>query len=305
VILYGQARLRQYDPAAQGAEEIKVAVVQGSIHREYRWKSIYYGKNLSQYIRMSRCPEALEAELVVWPENAVNFHPDRETLFLKLMTNSLKTPPRTLLTGAPHMVQSDQGDKRFYNAAFKITAQGIEKLYKKIHLMPFSERKPAWVARALASPGEAPSKFSPGEEHTLFTLNGNRFASPICFEMVYPELIRRFVENGAQFLVNISNDSWFGPTAGPWQHLSFSPLRAVENRRYIVRAANTGISAFITPTGKILDATELDKPAHILGTVTPLDEMTFYTKNGDVFATACALATLISVLVCLRSRRRA
>jgi apolipoprotein N-acyltransferase len=189
--------------------------------------------------------------------------------------------------------------KKFFNAAYLITGEGIQGNYKKIHLMPFSERKPAWMARFFASPGEAPSSFFPGEEYTVFSLPSYSFATPVCFEMVYPELIREFVRNGAEFLVNISNDSWFGPGAGSHQHLIFSTIRAVENRRFVLRAAGTGISAVVAPTGEILDRTALNQEAVLLADLVPLRDRTFYTRWGDVFASLCSLLTLFSVLFCI------
>jgi apolipoprotein N-acyltransferase len=299
VLGYGFLRMDRYETLSQGEPKIRTVAIQGNIKRDYRWKSIYYGKNLTKYLKMSRRPENLEADLLVWPENALNFHPDRETLFLNLIRNTVANPARPLLTGAPHMETGPGTGKRFFNSAYLITADGIQDRYDKIHLMPFSERKPAWMKKYFGAPGEAPASFFPGEEYTVFSLPGFSFAAPVCFEMVYPELIRKFPLNGAQFLVNISNDSWFGPSAGPYQHLIFSTFRAVENRRFVVRAANTGISALVSPTGEILEQTALNEDAVLSGDVVPLDEQTFYTRRGDLFAILCSLATLLSVLYCL------
>jgi len=296
---YGHIRIRQVDTAWREQPGIRTAAVQGNITREYRWKSIYYGKNLSKYLTMSRKPGALDADLVVWPENALNFHPDREALFQGMIRKVLSDPARALLTGAPHMSIGAGERKEFFNAAYLITADGIQEIYRKIHLMPFSERKPRWMREYFGNPGDAPAAFSAGREHTVFSLPGFSFSTPICFEMVYPEGIRRFVSNGAELLVNISNDSWFGPGAGPYQHLIFSTLRAVENRRFVLRAANTGISAVISPTGEILDRTALDQNAVLVANVVPLKERTFYTRHGDLFAILCSLVTLLCVAYCL------
>jgi apolipoprotein N-acyltransferase len=298
-LLYGHVRLQRYESASRGEPRIRVAAIQGNINRAYRWKSIYYGKSLAKYLEMSRLPEARNADLLVWPENALNFHPDREPMFLNLICKTLSDPPRPLLTGAPHMNTGTENREEFFNAAYLITGEGIQGIYKKIHLMPFSERKPAWMERFFASPGEAPSSFFPGQEYTVFSLPGTAFATPVCFEMVYPDLVRRFVRNGAEFLVNISNDSWFGPGAGSHQHLIFSTIRAVENRRFVLRAANTGISAVVAPTGKILNRTALNEDAVLSAELVPLRDRTFYTRWGDLFAALCGLATLCSVLLCL------
>jgi len=299
VLGYGQMRLQRFGPGLPDGPVIRTVSIQGNINRKFRWKSIYYGKNLTKYMKMSRRPETLDADLLVWPENALNFHPDRDATFLGMIRKSLSQPSRTLVTGAPHMETGPGDQKRFYNASYLITAEGIQGVYRKIHLMPFSERKPWWVRELFGAPGEAPSHFVPGSEHTVFALPGASFSSPVCFEMVYPELIRGFVAAGAQFLVNISNDSWFGPSAGPHQHLIFSTIRAVENRRFVIRAANTGISAVIAPTGKILRRTGLNEEAVLAGNVVPLSGKTFYTRWGDVFAAACALTALLAAGFCL------
>jgi len=296
VLGYGLLRMEQVEALARGGPSLRVGAVQGNIKREYRWKSIYYGKNLTKYLKMSKRPEILEVDLLVWPENALNFHPDREPLFLNLIRNTVSRPPRPLLTGAPHMEEGPGGRKTFFNSAFLITGEGIQARYDKIHLMPFSERKPGWVRRIFGAPGEAPSSFAPGQEPVVFSIGDTSFSTPVCFEMVYPELIRTFVGNGAEFLVNISNDSWFGPSAGPYQHLIFSTLRAVENRRFVLRAANTGISALVTPTGRILERTPLYEDAVLAGEIVPLREQTLYTRHGDLFAILCALATGLAVL---------
>ncbi len=299
VLLYGFPRLDRYQGLSRGQPGIRAAVIQGNIKRDYRWKSIYYGKNLTKYLKMSRRPEARDVDLLVWPENAVNFHPDRESLFLGLIRKSIAKPDRPLLTGAPHLNMGPGKRKKFFNASYLITGVGIQGMYKKIHLMLFSERKPWWVKKYFGAPGEAPASFFPGKEHTVFSLPEFSFSTPICIEMAYPELIRSFVDNGAELLVNISNDSWFGPGAGTYQHLIFSTIRAVENRRFVLRAANTGISAVISPAGEILDRTALNEDAVLVADVVPLKDRTFYTRWGDLFAVLCSLVTLCSVLGCL------
>lgn len=306
VLLYGFLALKeQENTCPDGKDEIQVALIQANIPSKFRWKSIYYGKNLATYLRMTRSPAVKGADLVVWPENAINFHPDREPLLFQILKKSIGDPPITLLTGAPYM-DKVPGENRStnYNAAFLITPEGIQKKYEKIHLMPVSERKPAWLRSVLKSPGESPSVFSAGEEATVFPFENTRFSSPICFEMVYPELIRRFIRNGAEFLVNISNDSWFGPTAGPFQHLVFSTLRAVENRRWVLRAANTGISAIVAPTGRIVYQAPLHEKEIKVGRICPQTRLSLYTRYGDVFAYVCAFVTLGSFFVSLWGRRR-
>ena len=305
VVLYGSFRLGEFAAPEAAGDDVQVAAVQGNIERGFRWKSIYYGKNLGKYLRMSRDPGAQAADLVVWPENALNFYPDLEPRYLYSIQSTMSQPPRTLLTGAPHRVETPEGEVQYFNATYLIDGKGIRDIYRKIHLTPFSERKPSWIRKLFSSPGQAPAAFLPGEEYTVFRLPGGvAFSGPVCFEMVYPELVRQFVAGGAQFLVNVSNDTWFGPTAGPYQHLVYSVFRAVENRRFVVRAANTGVSMFVAPTGEILNRTALGEDAVLSGTVTPLDAVSFYTRFGDLFALACTVVTCLCVAAALVLRFR-
>jgi apolipoprotein N-acyltransferase len=126
-----------------------------------------------------------------------------------------------------------------------------------------------------------------------------RFSSLICYESVYPDFVRQFVKRGAQFLVIITNDSWWGNTSGAYQHVSYASFRAVENRRWIVRSANGGISGLIDPTGKIHDETKLYSLATIHGTIVSRDGMTFYARHGDIFAILCVAGTAIVLLIAL------
>jgi len=311
-LAYGYGRLKRFEESCPGeGKAVRTALIQANIPSQYRWKSIYYGRNLDTYLRMSLAPEARGADLLVWPENAVSFHPDREPVFLRLITASLEDPPASLLTGGPLLEKNPGGGGgRNYNAAYLITGAGIRERYRKIHLMPVSERKPEWLRALLRSPGESPAHFTAGTEATVFPFAQGGFSSPICFEMIYPELVREFVRNGAGFLVNISNDSWFGPTAGPRQHLVFSVFRAVENRRDVARAAVTGLSAFIAPTGRILYCSGLGSREIGVGDLCPRTALTFYTRHGDWFAIGCSVVTLCSLLLSrprmtvMRPRRR-
>jgi apolipoprotein N-acyltransferase len=122
---------------------------------------------------------------------------------------------------------------------------------------------------------------------------GGKFSTAICFEIIFGDLVRRYFKNGAEFLVNITNDAWFGKSAASYQHLGIVTFRAVENRAWIVRAANTGISGFIAPTGKIVQATEIFKDAICIDTIYPHQEKTFYTKYGDLFSLICYIIVLL------------
>ncbi|GAI85228.1 unnamed protein product, partial [marine sediment metagenome] len=123
---------------------------------------------------------------------------------------------------------------------------------------------------------------TPGTQHTLHSYKGIKFGSPICYEIIFPNLVRKFVKKGANFLVTITNDGWYGKSSAPYQHFSIAALRAVENRRYLLRAATTGISGIIDPYGRILSKSELMSKTYLTGNITPSQALTFYTKYGDI-----------------------
>jgi apolipoprotein N-acyltransferase len=176
-------------------------------------------------------------------------------------------------------------------------------------LVPFGEYVPGgsllWFLEKLV-PGVG--NFLPGSEPTIFDLDDTRFAVLICYEAIFPDFVRRFVDRGATFLVNQTNDAWFGDTEAPLQHLDMAIVRAVENRVPLVRVANTGISAVVDIDGRI----EARMPLSARGTevveIGLRDEATFYTRHGDFFAGTAMLAALLLLLyagVCFRSARSA
>jgi apolipoprotein N-acyltransferase len=129
--------------------------------------------------------------------------------------------------------------------------------------------------------------FGRGRAATVFSLDGVRFSVMICYEVIFPGEVRDFVEGGAAFLVNITNDAWFGRSGAPYQHLAMAAMRAVENGTYLVRAANTGVSAVIAPTGDILAQTEIFTEAVLLGAVRTRERETLYARYGDLLAWIC------------------
>jgi apolipoprotein N-acyltransferase len=162
--------------------------------------------------------------------------------------------------------------------------------YDKIHLVPFGEYIPLqkFLFFIESSIGEGIGNFKPGKEILNLSLPQGKFGVLICFEIIFPDLCRRFVKRGAIFLVTITNDAWFGRTSAPYQHLAIATFRAVENRVYITRAANTGISAFIDPKGRIVEQGGIFTEEAMNGAIRLSKEKTFYTLYGDVFAWICS-----------------
>ena len=174
-----------------------------------------------------------------------------------------------------------------------------------MHLVPYGEYIPLkrffpFINKMVVGIGD----FYPGDSKTILRLPEASFAVLICYEIIFPDLTRRFVKNGAQFLVNITNDAWFGKTSAPYQHLSMAVVRAIENRRFIARAANTGISSIISASGEIQTSSKLFTETLVTGTIHILTIQTFYSKYGDIFAYLMVLFTVVLITVALLKMRR-
>jgi len=298
VVLFGMERLRSVDT---GPGAIRVAIVQGNIEQGMKWNPGSVDRTLAVYRRLSEQDRG-RADLIVWPESAVPFFL-REGGPLTDKVRGVATTTRAyLLVGSP---DRDEGRApRYYNSAFLIAPTGmIVQKYDKMHLVPFGEYIPLssvlfFVHKMAAGIGD----FSAGRSFTVFELPRGRFGVLICFEAIFPDQVRRYILAGADFLVNITNDAWFGQSAAPYQHLSMAAMRAVENGVYVVRAANTGISALVTPTGRIVQASDLFVEAVLSVEVGRGSGRTVYTRYGDFFAWACGGISLF-VLAPWRRRR--
>ena len=146
--------------------------------------------------------------------------------------------------------------------------------------------------------------FAPGDEFTVFSIPAGKFGVSISYEIYFPAEVRRFVQHGAEFLINITNDAWYGRSAAPYQHVAMTVFRAVENQRYLVRAANTGISAVVAPDGRIVSSSGLFERTAVTGTIAANDGLTFYARYGDVFGSGVASGVGIAVLAAIRRYRQ-
>ncbi|MBK8575019.1 MAG: apolipoprotein N-acyltransferase [Elusimicrobia bacterium] len=265
---------------------VDVAVVQGNIDQYKKWDAAYENEIVRSYSALTREAGLTHPALILWPETAVPGWIPNDARYTQWIQKLAQENQTHLLTGAV-----TRQENRDYNAAFLFSPAGkIIAHYRKMHLVPFGEYVPL---RALLAPFVSVlndlGSFDQGREATVITIPGARLGVNICFEGLFPTLVTRFTNNGAQVLINITNDGWYRHTAAPEQHFSSSVIRAVENRRWIVRAANTGYSGFISPKGKITSRTRLLEPAVLRDSVEPLNVLTFYARHGDLFIVLCAL----------------
>ena len=190
---------------------------------------------------------------------------------------------------------------KFYNTAYLLDPGGdILGAYNKVHLVPFGEYVPLqqylpFIHKLTEQSGD----FYAGTKGNTIVFNQSRIGVQICFEAIFPELSRAMVKNGANIIINITNDAWFGRSSAPFQHFSMIKFRAVENKRSVARAANTGISGFIDPCGRVLASTSLYEDSYLTRRIPLCDTMTVYTRYGDVFAFLC-FAFLLTAFISRR-----
>jgi apolipoprotein N-acyltransferase len=289
VLWYGTIRLRQY-PSTPSTPAVTVALVRGEVPSVRRWNRVHYASSLLQYISVTnRGIEGARPDLVVWPEFAVGFYLDGEPLLRAQLGQLAQKINASLLLGAPRMEESETGT-RYYNSAYLISPTGeLADVYDKIRLIPFAEYRPLTLPIPHTHSREYPSEFTAGKRATVFPLPPKgAFGVMICYEVTYPYLARHLVRDGAQFLINISNDIWLvkGGGAAAAQHFSLAVFRAVENRRSLARMAAAGISGFIDPAGRLYHLSA-EEEGVVLGEISPRRELTVYTRYGDWFALTC------------------
>jgi apolipoprotein N-acyltransferase len=197
------------------------------------------------------------------------------------------------------------GDERYFNSAYFLGQDGtVRGRYDKIHLVPFGEYVPLKsMFSFMQSITREVSDFSPGSGFLTVDTPAGRMSAIICFEAVFPELVRKFAAQGSQLIVNLTNDGWYGDSAAPYQHLAMARWRAVENRRYLLRAANSGISAIIDPAGRVTASTRLLRKDICVGRFDFVSYRSFYARRGDLAAVLCAIICCLALAwSCVRSR---
>jgi len=270
------------------AESFPAAVVQGNVSADINWNLIEPKEAealFDRHLNLTRAALKDGARFVVWPEFSIPlcfscpdpYYQDNKAKLVHLT----RTSGATLVLGSVETGGTEDAP-RYFNSALSLSPDGSVSQYAKMHLVPFGEYVPysgvlSWVRNMTSAIGQV----SRGRDYVLHPYGNLEFASPICYEIIFPDLVRKFVRDGADFLVTITNDSWYGGSWAPRQHFAIAVLRAVENRRFLLRAATTGISGIVDPYGRILARSKLMTPAVLNGTVTPLRTKTLYTRYGD------------------------
>jgi apolipoprotein N-acyltransferase len=238
--------------------------------------------------------------LIIWPENPAPFYFNRDPVFREAMEAMARKADAYVITGT--VTFAGKGFSRPHNSAIVLAPDGRELLqYDKIHLVPFGEYVPWWVfpgtvGKIIAQVGD----FEPGKAVRVAATSKGTIGVFICYEAIFPGLVRKIAAAGAQVLVNISDDAWFGDSAAPFQHLEMARFRAIENRRFLLRATNNGVTAIIDPYGRVQQESPRHEGGILTGNFQYLAGETFYTKHGDVFAWSCAVVAMLLILTAVR-----
>lgn len=290
---------------------IRVGVVQPNVDQAVKWDTTYREETLARFNRLTGQLDHA-TDLVIWPEAATPFLFEREPVYQLQLISLASRAQAPILFGSPAL--RFYPDRRPYllNSAYLLAPDGqLLGRYDKQHLVPFGEYIPlkSSLLFFLDKLVEGIGDFEAGPGPTIMTVTLKpgtagvhprpiKFGVAICYEVIFPDLVRQFAVNGAEFLVTMTNDAWFGRSAAPSQHFGMVVFRSVENHLAFARSANTGISGFIDPFGRIVETTPIFTEQAVRTTMQAWRPHTFYSRHGDVFAYGCAI---ICALLCLFS----
>jgi apolipoprotein N-acyltransferase len=280
--------------------QANVPILQGA-----DWTREYFDSTLHDLTQLSQSPPNLtnggHQELIVWPESPAPFYTS-DPIFRDAISGLAVSADAWVLTGSIGTRNLSQGPgtaAQIYNSAALVTPRGEwVSRYDKIHLVPFGEYLP--FKRVFSFAGGLTKEvgdFSSGDSRAPLEANGSKLGVFICYESIFPDEIRQFAANGAQVLVNVSNDGWYGDSGAYAQHLKQARMRAVENARWLLRDTNTGVTAFIDPLGRVVASAPRKERTTLTASYALSDATTFYTRHGDWFAYLCAIICAVGLLM--------
>jgi apolipoprotein N-acyltransferase len=306
---WGQARLTQVRAASQAAPTLAVSVVQGDVSLPMLWRRELRPVVIERHVKATQRAAATEKRrpwLVVWPESAAPFFFMRDARPSLPVLELAKHLDAYIMLGSLGAVEVD-GKYKVSNRAWLVKPTGdAAEFYDKVHLVPFGEYVPwsqiLFFVRAVAQIGD---DFAVGQPGKVLNMGPVALGPLICYESIFPELARDMRLAGARLLVNQTNDAWFGRTSAPYEHMAHLRFRAVENRLACARAANTGVSGFVLPSGEIIKATGLFTPAVASADLPLMNEDTFYLRHGEIVGPGALGVTVLLIFWALwRERKR-
>jgi apolipoprotein N-acyltransferase len=305
---WGSLRIGRHALTSAGIG-IRVAVLQGNILQDQKWDPAMRDAIMQRYIDMTREAIGRKAQFILWPESATPVPYEQDPVRGEILRRLVRQARVTMLIGSDQYEPvvtapvAKPPSSRVYNAAYLIRPDGsTAAVYRKIHLVPFGEYVPFSKLLFFVGPlVEAVSDFAPGTEATLLPVAGHNVSTAICYEVIYSSLMRAFVTNGSELLTTITNDAWYGWSSAAYQHWDQASLRAIEEGRYLARAANTGFSGFVDPYGRVLQRSNMFQSAVMAEDVRLIKDRTIYSRIGDVVGWASVAITLALLMA---TRRR-
>ncbi len=303
VFTYGLVELNGMEaklPLKPGVKQdsVSVCVLQGNILQDVKWDEKFTEENFNTYKKLALSNKT-QVDLYLWPESASAVFLRSEKKYSALVSDIAKATDAPQFVGTPDAVFNKAGLDKLYVAAFLYDRQGsFTGAYNKTHLVPFGEYIPLReVLKGFSKLEYGVTDYTPGSGTTIFTA-GKRFSPLICYEVIFPDIARERANGGAEYLVNITNDSWYQSSAMPYQHFSMLAFRAVETRLNIARAANTGISGYVNYKGEIAAATQIFEKTKLSFAMPVIPKRsTLYMRIGDIFVCFCAVLGLASFFV--------
>ncbi len=295
-LAYGFVRLQHRDSG-----NIKAAIVQGNIGQDVKWDESFKMMTVNKYYRLS-FGLAQNADIIIWPETSMPFLLGRDPAAYRYVKAVPVTLKSRLLYGTVGMLST----RNLLNTVHYIDPEGnTGGIYNKVHLVPFGEYTPIvsyfpFLAKLTAIGAD----FKPGDGHSPIQTDVGKIGVLICFEGIFPYITNETVRQGAEVLVNLTNDAWYNRTSAPYQHFAFYVFRAIETDRYVLRSANTGISAIIDPRGRIEGKTPIFTEEVLRGTYALKNTKTFYVRHGDYFIVICLVFLAMTVVTGFIRRRK-
>lgn len=292
-ILYGTGKLEE---KAEG-RNVKISVVQGNIPQDKKWDYRFQRDVIDTYKRLTSEAAADSPDIIIWPESAVPFIFDNDMRLTEDLLAFQKKLGAHLLFGSVTYKHIPGRKSPMANSAVLLSPHGDTlSVYDKIHLVPYGEYVPLrkffpFIEKLTAGVGD----FYTGDEATVMETPFAKIGNLICYEIIFPGLVRQFVNKGANMLVTITNDAWFGRTSAPYQHFSMAVLRAIENRVPVARSANTGISGFIDAKGRVIKKSDIFVEATLTEDLSVGTGKSFYTRYGDIFAYLCSIGAVFLI----------
>jgi len=300
ISIWGGARLAGND-LTTGAP-IKIGLIQGNIPQTDKWNPARAGMILERYLQLTRQASDNGAQFIMWPESSTPFYFEEDPSG-NVVRNLMRAIGKPLLLGSDEFEHGEP--PRHYNAAFMLDTHGATAaVYRKIHLVPFGEYVPFQRLLFFVGPlVEAVSAFSRGTMVTMMPVDGHMVSTAICYEVTYPALAREAVQRGSEMLTTVTNDAWYGESSAAFQHFEMAAMRAIEQGRYLARAANTGISGIIDPYGRVLVRTNLFETVAVVGEARFVQAMTVYARIGDLVAHISIALTVLALIAATRGVR--